>query len=144
MFEPAASEFVAAGKGHIVAAVGAVSGSIPYTAFSASKSYLEKNKDVVKDFLSAIMKGYKYLSENPPEVVAKSLAKSFSGTSEASIAASISSYLAIDAWRTDPTLEKSSFERMQDIMQNSGDLSSRADYSLAVDNSIVESLMNLS
>ncbi|MDE5593055.1 MAG: ABC transporter substrate-binding protein, partial [Clostridiales bacterium] len=43
MFEPTASEFVALGKGYIVASVGKDSGEVPYTAFSAQKSWLNKN-----------------------------------------------------------------------------------------------------
>ncbi|MCI8434829.1 MAG: ABC transporter substrate-binding protein [Clostridia bacterium] len=136
MFEPTASEYVAAGKGYIVASVGEASGEVPYTAFSASKSYLEKNRDVAKKFLACIVKGYVFMRDNTPEVVAEKLEPSFAGTPVASIAASVKSYLAINAWATTPVLKQSTFDRLQDIMENAGTLPERADYALAVDNSI--------
>ncbi len=42
LFEPTASEFEAAGKGHIVANVGMESGEVPYTAFMVAP-------DTIKD-----------------------------------------------------------------------------------------------
>lgn len=141
MFEPTASEFVALGKGHIVASVGEAAGEVPYTAFSAQKSWLNKNNDTASAFLRAVLRGYKYMSENTPETVAKALAPSFAGTSETSIAASVVSYLNINAWAKTPVLSEESFNRLQDIMENAGTLSERADYSLAVDNTIADKLV---
>lgn len=141
MFEPTASEYVASGKGYIVASVGEASGEVPYTAFSAQKSWLDKNNDTAKAFLRAVLRGYKYMKDNTPETVAKSLTASFAGTSEASIAAAVKSYLAIDAWADTPVMAKAAFERLQDIMENAGTLSSRADYSVAVDNTIANELV---
>ncbi len=136
MFEPTASEFVAAGKGYIVASVGEASGYVPYTAFSAKKSYIEKNKDTVTDFLRAIVRGYNFIQENDAETVAKVLESSFAGTSVASIAAALENYRDIDAWCHSPVMKEESFILLQDIMENAGELSARADYATAVDNSI--------
>lgn len=141
MFEPTASEYVALGKGYIVASVGEASGEVPYTAFSAQKSWLNKNKDTAKAFLRAVLKGYKYMTENTPETVAKALAPSFVGTPETSIAASVKSYVAINALASTPVMSKTSFDHLQEIMENAGTLSSRADYSLAVDNTIAQELV---
>ena len=142
MFEPTASEFVALGKGYIVASVGKDSGEVPYTAFSAQKSWLNKNNNTAKAFLRAVLRGYQYMAENTPETVAKSLVKSFPGTSEESAAAAVKSYLAIDAWSHTPVMAESAFNRLQDIMENAGTLKSRADYNLAVDNTIANQLVD--
>ena len=136
MFEPTASEYQAAGKGYIVASVGKASGAVPYTAFSASKSYLEKNRDTALAFLRAVVKGYNFLKDNKSDVVAKSLEKSFAGTPLTSIAAAVESYLAIGAFSTSPVMKEADFNRLMDIMENAGTLAERADFSLAVDNSI--------
>lgn len=141
MFEPTASEFVALGKGYIVASVGEASGNVPYTAFSAQKSWLKENGKTAKAFLRAVLRGYKYMSENTPETVAKSLVKSFAGTSEQSAAAAVKSYLAIDAWAHTPVMAEEDFNRLQTIMENAGTLSTRADYNLAVDNTIALELV---
>ena len=44
LFEPTASQIEMSGKGYIVASVGEAAGEIPYTAYFAKKSYIEKNK----------------------------------------------------------------------------------------------------
>lgn len=141
MFEPTASEYVALGKGYIVASVGEASGEVPYTAFSAQKSWLSKNGDTAKAFLRAVLRGYKFMTENTPEAVAEAISPSFAGIDKKSIAAAVKSYLAIDAWASTPVMKKADFERLQDIMENAGTLSTRADYSVAVDNSIAEQLI---
>ncbi len=141
MFEPTASDFVKAGKGYIVASVGEASGDVPYTAFSASKSYLGENRELVKKFLSCVMKGYEYIKNNDSMTVAAALKSSFAETDEELIAASMESYLKIDAWCHTPVMSEQSFNKLQDIMENSGNLSGRADYSMAVDNSIAKELL---
>lgn len=141
MFEPIASEYVALGKGHIVASVGEASGEVPYTAFSAQKSWLNANNDTAKAFLRAVLRGYKFMLENDSAAVARALAPSFAGTSETSLKAAIESYIAIDAWAATPVMSETAFNRLQDIMENAGTLSSRADYKLAVDNTIAQQLV---
>ena len=140
MFEPTASDYVASGKGYIVASVGEASGEVPYTAFSAQKSWLEKHNDTAQAFLRAVLRGYKYMTENTPETVAAALADSFIDTSEQSIAAAIKSYLAINAWSKTPVMSETSFNHLQEIMENAGTLSERADYNAAVDNTIAKKL----
>lgn len=138
MFEPVASDCVARGAGFVVASVGKDSGNVPYTAFSAKKSYISENKETVTNFLRAVIKGYNFMINNTPEVVAKALEKSFVGTSLTSIAASIERYRDIDAWNSTPVMVKADFEKLQDIMENAKPLTSRADFSAAVDNSIAQ------
>ena len=141
MFEPTASEYQAAGKGYIVASVGKAAGTVPYTAFSASKSYLEKNRDVALAFLRAVFKGYKYLCDNTSEAVAPALEASFVGTPLTSIAAAIDSYRAINAWCATPVRKDADFNPLMDIMENAGTLTSRADFDLAVDNSLAREVI---
>ena len=47
-------------------------------------------------------------------------------------------YLKIDAWCHSPVMKEEDFNLLQDIMTNAGNLSGRADFSLAVDNSIAD------
>ena len=57
LFEPTASSLEAEGAGFIVASVGAESGEIPYTAYFAQKSFIEKNEELIQSFTNAIAKG---------------------------------------------------------------------------------------
>ena len=134
MFDPVAYEYEAAGKGYVVASVGEASGEVPYTCFMAKNSWLEKNKDTTEGFLRAVTKAVKYVNENTPQTVAPYLTSYFEGTSETSIAASVQRYRDIDAWRTELTMTEASFTRLQDIIENAGELTRRAQLNELVNN----------
>jgi len=53
-FEPHATMLEEKGDGYVVASLGEDSGYVPYTAFSARKSYIEKNPDVIQAFTNAL------------------------------------------------------------------------------------------
>ena len=61
-FEPGATSLESEGKGHVIASLGKDSGYVPYTAFSAKKSYLKENPDVIQRFTNALQKGMDYVS----------------------------------------------------------------------------------
>ncbi|MDR2202488.1 MAG: ABC transporter substrate-binding protein [Clostridiales bacterium] len=138
LFEPVASEFEAAGKGYVIASVGEESGEVPYTAFSAKKKYIDADPARAEKFLRAVVRGYKYLRDNTPDIVAAALVPQFPDTPAASIAAAVTRYLEVGAWAATPVMGKTAFERLQDIMTAAGELTDRADYSLAVRNDIAE------
>ena len=135
MFDPVAYEYEASGKGYVVASVGEASGEVPYTCFIAKDSWLKKNDDTAEGFLRAVTKAVKYINETPSTTVAPYLTKYFEGVSEQSIAASVDRYRKIDAWRTELTMTEDSFNRLQDIIENAGELSRRAQMNELVDNS---------
>ncbi len=141
MFEPTASEYQAAGKGYIVAAVGTAGGEVPYTSFIAKRSWLDKNGETAKKFLRAILKAIKYAQEEAPEKVAEGLAEQFPSTSKESLTTSIKSYRSIDAWVKDMQMTKASFDRLQDIIELAGELPSRADFGKLTDNSFAKEAM---
>ncbi len=134
MFDPVAYEYEAAGKGYVVASVGEASGEVPYTCFMAKNSWLNKNKETAEGFLRAVTKAVKYVNEQSPETVAPSLVKYFEGVSETALAASVKRYKNIDAWRTELSMTEDSFNRLQDIIENAGELQRRAKMSELVKN----------
>ena len=135
MFDPVAYEYEAAGKGYVVASVGEASGEVPYTCFLAKNSWIEKNEEAVEGFLRAVTKAVKYINETDEQTIAPYLTKYFEGTSEASLSASVKRYREIDAWRTELTMTKASFDRLQDIIENAGELTRRAELDELTDNS---------
>ncbi len=141
LFEPLASEIQLQGKGYIVASVGEESGEVPYTAFSAKKSYLEKNKDTAKKFLRAIKKGYDYLKTATLEDAAKALESSFTSINLETIQNVVKNYRDIDAWADSLVMSESAYERLLDIMENAKSLSERVDFEKLVDNTLAEEVM---
>ena len=140
MFEPIASEYQAAGKGFIVASVGQQSGAIPYTCYLAKESYIKANGDKIEGFLRAITKAVKYVNETDSATVAQKLVAYFNGTSIDSIKISVENYSKIDAWVTDMAMQEADFNRLQDVMDYSGELSKRVKYADVVNCDIAHSV----
>ena len=141
IFEPTASMLEAEGKGYIVASVGEAAGEIPYTAYFAKKSYLEKNKDLVERFTRAIYRGQQWVAEHTAEEVAKAIAPAFPDTGEELLTVVVQRYKDIDAWNSDPVMSQESFDLLQEVMTQAGELSQRAPHGDVVDNSFAEKVM---
>lgn len=134
LFEPSASQLVKEGKGYIVSAIGMDSGEIPYTCYTATSQYIEKHPENVEKFLRAVWKGTEYALTHSAEDIAKLVEKHFTGTSLEMLTAAIKNYQTFDVWTTTPVTNKQAFERIQDIMENAGELSKRVGYDVIVDN----------
>lgn len=134
-FEPTASMLESEGKGYVVAAVGAATDEIPYTAYFASKEYIEKNPEIIQGFANAVAKGEKWCSEHSADEIAKTVAPCFPDTDMTLLTKSIQSYIDIDAWCDTPYMSEDSFNRLQDVMTSAGELEKRASYDDVVDNS---------
>lgn len=128
MFEPTASDYEAEGKGYIVASVGEQSGEIPYTCFAAKESYINENPEKIEGLLRAVTKATKFVMENDAATVAEYLVPYFDGTSEESLANSVQAYKDIDAWVANMAMEEAAFTRLQDVIENSGELERRVDF----------------
>lgn len=140
-FEPAASQIVATGKGYIVASVGAETGEIPYTAFTANRSYINANEDTIKNFLRAIIRGYNYLMSADIEDVIKAIKPSFDGTSDELLRISLESYIEIDSWARTPVMSSVAYNNLMNIILNSGTLTSTVDMNKVVDNSYAQAVL---
>ena len=135
-FEPTASQIVANGRGYILASIGAETGEIPYTAFTANRSYINNNKDTVKNFLRAIIKGYNYLVSASTNDLVNALRPSFDGTSDELIKKSIEAYKQIDSWNSTPVMSEVAYNNLIKIMKNAGKLTEDVPFSSVVDNSL--------
>lgn len=138
MFEPTASEYQREGKAYIVASVGKESGEVPFTIFAAKESFIKSNEDLIKKFTTALYNAIKYIKETDTQKVAKLLEKSFPSTSLQSIVDSLNSYKEIDAWQEDLLLKKEAFNRLQEVIENAGELTTRVNYEDLVYNEITE------
>lgn len=142
LFEPTASMTESQGAGYIVASIGEEAGDIPYTAYFAKKSYIEENEELIQNFTNAVYKGQKWVEEHSAKEVAELVAEFFPSTDVKMLESSIQRYKDIDAWNKTPVLTKESFEKLQDVMQEAGELEQRADYDKIVNNKYAEKAVN--
>lgn len=75
-FEPSATGLESEKAGYVVASLGVDSGYVPYTAFCAKKSYIDKNPELIQSFTNALQKGMDYVQKHSPEEIAKVIAPS--------------------------------------------------------------------
>jgi NitT/TauT family transport system substrate-binding protein len=139
-FEPAASQLVADGYGFILASVGASSGEVPYTAYQCLKSYYNKNAAVLKSFLKAVQRGLDYINTHTADEVAALLSPQFAGTTVGMLSKAITNYKGIDAWNATPVMKEADFNRLQDIIQNAGELSKRVEFSKVIYNGYADGI----
>lgn len=127
-FEPHATALEEKGEGYVVASLGEDSGYVPYTSFSARKSYLEKNKDVVKAFTRALQKGMDYVQSHSPEEIAKVIAPQFAETELETLTTIVKRYYDQDTWKENLIFEKDAFDLLQNILDDAGVLKERVPY----------------
>lgn len=139
LFEPTASDVEKQGLGYVVASVGELGGEVPYTAYNAKKSYLEKNPETMEKFSSAINRGLKYVQTHTPEEIAKAIIGQFPDTSVEQLASAISRYQEFDAWKENVSITTEEFDRLQSIMIDAGELETKADYNDLVETKFFDS-----
>ncbi len=127
-FEPSATALEKEGAGYVVTSLGVDSGYVPYTSYSAKTSYMEKNPEIIQKFTNALQKGMEYVQSHTPEEIAEVIAPQFAETDLDTVTAIVKRYYDQDTWKSNLIFEKESFELLEDILEDSGELSERVSY----------------
>lgn len=127
-FEPFAAGLEMEGNGYVVASLGEESGYVPYTAYSAKKSYLESHSEVIQKFTNAIQKGLDYVNTHSAEDISKVIQPQFPETSPEQIAIIVERYKNQDSWKQDTVFEQENFDLLQNILEEAGELKERVPY----------------
>ncbi len=141
-FEPSATALENENAGYVIASLGVDSGYVPYTAFSAKESYIEKNPDIIQSFTDALQKGMQYVKEHTSEEIAAVIAPQFQDTDLATITSIVDRYQKQDTWKTDVIFTDTAYELLLDILEESGQLSSRPEYEKLIDTQFAENAVN--
>lgn len=127
-FEPFATTLELEGSGYVVASLGTESGYVPYTAYCARKNYMEENPELVQKFTNAIQRGIDYVNSHTSEEIARTIAPQFQETPVEKIALIVERYKAQDTWKEDTVFEQESFDLLQNILEEAGELDERVPY----------------
>lgn len=141
LFEPTASMIEAENKGYILTSVGEESGDIPYTAYCAKTSYIAENEDLIERFTRAIYKGLQWVEEHTAQEIAEVILDQFPDTDVAMLTSSVERYKSIDAWKSEPSMTEESYNRLQDIMEEAGELDKRAPFDKIVNNTFANKVI---
>lgn len=136
-FEPHATLLEEQGEGYVVASLGEASGYVPYTSFCALTSYIEGNPTTIAEFVRAMRRGVTYVKTHTSEQIAEIIAPQFAETDVETIARIVERYRSQDTWKEDLVFEESSFDLLQDILEDAGEITVRAPYEKLVNTEYV-------
>ena len=128
LFEPNATQLEKLGYGYVVASIGELSGEMPYTAFNARKSYINKNEEVIKNFAKSIKEGLEFVEKNDAATIANVIIEQFPDTSINDLIKIVDRYKKADSWLSTPYISKESFENLENIMIKSNQLEDYVSY----------------
>ncbi len=118
-FEPHATALEEKGDGYVVASLGEASGYVPYTAFSAKKSYLKEHPDTIQAFTNALQKGMDYTASHTPEEIAKVISPQFPETDMDTLITIVTRYYDQNTWKEDLVFTEDAFVLLENILKES-------------------------
>ena len=127
-FEPFATGLETEGSGYVVASLGTDSGYVPYTAYSAKQSYMEKNPQIIQKFTNAIQEGLDYVNSHTAKEIARTIKPQFPETDLDKLTMIVERYQKQDTWKGDTIFQKDSFDLLQNILEEAGELEKRVPY----------------
>lgn len=137
-FEPSATALEQEGAGYVVASLGEASGYVPYTAYSVRQSYLSEHPETLQAFTNALQKGMEYVQTHTPEEIAAVIQPQFEETDPKTITTIVKRYYEQDTWKENLIFEKESFDLLQNILQEAGELPAWTPYEDLVNTEFAE------
>lgn len=128
LFEPTASMLEKENAGKIVSSIGEESGEIAYTAYFTTKSFMEKDPELIQKFTDAFYKGQLWVQNHTAEEIAKEIKPFFPDAEDDILITVINRYKEIDAWCDNPITTPESFALLQEVMQSAGELDKIVEY----------------
>ena len=137
-FEPHATALEKKGDGYVVASLGEESGYVPYTAFSAKKSYIEANPETLTAFTKALQKGMDYVNSHSATEIATIISPQFPESDSASLITIVERYKNQDSWKKDLVFSEDAFMLLQNILKEAGVLKENVPYEDLVNTTFAE------
>jgi NitT/TauT family transport system substrate-binding protein len=123
---------VAENKGYRVASIGALLGPVPYTAYMASVSYIEKNPAIIQAYTNAIYKGLIWTNTHSAGEIAALVAPDFKDVPIETILAVVAEYKKLNIWATNPMISPDGLNQMAGLMVEGGILKQPVPYNQIV------------
>ena len=133
-FEPVASTIELEGRGYVLHSIGEAAGKLPYTTFYTLSSFIYENEHVIERFTYAIYRGMQWVYENEAYEIANVVKPFFPDADVNVLASAIERYKNIGAFALTPNITEESFNRMQRIMENAGELPKWVDFNAIINN----------
>ena len=89
---------------------------------------MEQNPEIIQKFTNAVQRGLDYVNSHSSEEIAKTIQPQFKETPVEKISAIVERYKEQDTWKGDTVFEKESFELLENILEEAGELKERVPY----------------
>lgn len=144
LFEPSGSMLEKDKSGFIVASVGKEVGTMPYTCYFTTKSYLDSHSTVIEKFTRAIYKGQLWVDSHSDLEVAEQIKSFFPGTGVDILTNVTKNYRAIDAFAHNPILKEENLNILENLIEgyNKTLIPERPAFSKIVNTSIATKVVN--
>ena len=134
LFEPNALTLEKQGYGYVVASVGELAGTVPYTTYNAKKSYIAKNPKIIKAFNKAINKGLDFVHNSTDKEVAEVIQSYFPDTSMNDLIEIVKRYRKIDSWYKTTYIPENDYNNIEKIIKSAGEPYKQAPFNKLVNN----------
>lgn len=134
LFEPNATILEKEGYAYPLISIGKLSGSMPYTAFYAKKSYIQNNEQTIKSFIKALNKALEYTHNTDNKTIAKDILNQFPDMSLNDLEKIIKRYKDNDAWLENTYISERLLNNLEDVMIDHGLLKKYVPYDDLVKN----------
>ena len=139
-FEPHATALEQKGDGYVVASLGEESGYVPYTAFSAKKSYIEANPETLTAFTKALQKGMDYVNSHSATEIAAVISPQFPENDFDTLTTIVERYQNQNSWKEDLVFSEDAFILLQNILKDAGVLETNVPYADLVNTTFAEAV----
>ena len=140
VFKPFAEELVRRGEGHIWYTA-ASRGRTSYTAFFATKAFLEREPEAPLRLTRAIYRVQKRLLECSGEEIAGCVASFFPDLPREILGAAFTRYKEVSLWSYDPILPREGFERLRASYISGGFIQRGVSFEACAENRFAEQAM---
>ena len=89
---------------------------------------MQKNPEIIQKFTNAIQKGLNYVNSHTAEEIAKVIQPQFKETDITTLTTIVRRYKEQDTWKENTVFEEDSFELLQNILEEAGELEARVPY----------------
>lgn len=128
LFEPNATSVEKNGFGYVVAYIGELGGTVPYTAYNARRSYILENPEVIRKFTRAINRGLEYVERHDAKEIANVVISYFPNTSLNDMEIIVDRYKTGEAWKKNIKINEDEWLHIQEIIEASGELKEKVPY----------------
>jgi NitT/TauT family transport system substrate-binding protein len=130
--EPAAEALVDAGL-HLVASMGEATGPVPFSSYMTTADRLRRDRALVAAFTRAAVRALRWVARHDADTIAECIAPSFADVPERWRRRAVARYREQGTWATDPTVTRSGYDYLQDILLAGGFIKRRHRYEELVD-----------